>query len=276
MTTSIPSSLDAVAGTLLRTFGTTVAERGQPVWLKRAADGDEWLEVRGDDGLFGRRVAGRFGAVAVVATGRLRQLDEAHEPPAEMRPGFAGPIAMACVVERRDATGWCLRLPDGHHVHTPPEGGLVLETLRRAVRLSTAPPTESPLRVHVSAWVHAVSVQAEATGEPLDWDGVLGCYPLLDPTDDEDAYPEWFIEVLTRTYDWDEIRRRVIGGTVHGTDLTATEARWMDVGMFARWVLAETAPLDLLLAEIGRWATPFATRRFRRLVHGLADRMEAA
>ncbi|HWE57488.1 MAG TPA: hypothetical protein VG435_18420 [Acidimicrobiales bacterium] len=277
MTTSVPEALDDLAADLQERHGPSVARAGRPSWLQL-----EWIQgawrsapVLDDRGLFGCRVPARFGAVAVVATGRLRAIDDAHEPPAELRSGFAGGLTLACVVDRAGSVGSHIRLPDGGLIGTHPQAGMMMDTLRRSLGLPTAPPPESVVRVHLLHWMEAI-IDAPA-GHRLGWEAVLAAYPWISHFSFADAdEAELMIQAMIWVHGWSSLRTRVAAGVDECEDLSPADADWMDDGMFARWILDFTPPIDPLVARAVRVATPAAGHRLRAFVRELIDEAEAA
>lgn len=100
-----------------------------------------------------------------------------------------------------------------------PAVGTIPDALRRAVGLPTPPPEFPPAEVTAADWLDAVADNAALVREP----------PV--------PYSDW------EDVRWDVITRKRIG------NMTATDAAWMDTGMFARWMAATyPRPADHLAA----------------------------
>src|SRR5438309_1819400 len=170
---------DRAATGLLARYGTAAAHRGSPIWFEALLEGPGPVvtkEVRGRDGLMGRVVGRRWDAAALVATGRVRVLDEAHELSAAMASSRDGGLCLACVVSRRGTVGWRVRLADGTHHDQAPDEGFMLDILRRGLRLPTPPPP-AIVGLDLVRWVEAIEGTAETRDGRLSWADVVLLHP---------------------------------------------------------------------------------------------------
>ena len=258
---------------LLERYGDRAERRGSPVFLKVRAAADGRLptrEVVEPGGLLGRTVGQPWSATAIVGTGRVRSLDDAHEPPAVLVPGLAGGLRLACLVSRRGITGWRMRLPDGSFYDVVPEEGFMIDVLRRSLELPTAPPPATTARLDLTAWAGALS--AGPAGR-LRWEEALACHPALfgeTVTDTEAA--EALVRAVPSIADWESLRLFVASGFDSDYTPSAEVAAWMDAGMFSRWVLRELPPVDAVLPTVRDRLHPAAYRRFSHLARTLDDR----
>lgn len=273
----------AAACRLLERFAPVAERRGSPVWLLvRSAEDDplETCEVTHPEGLLGQVAGPRWDAAAVIGTGRIRNLDPAHEPPAALVPGLAGGLAMACLVTRTGSVGWRMRLPDGTFFEPVPESGFMLDVLRRTLQLPTPPPEVSIAPLELAAWVGALMERAGVTSSPLGWPEALACHPSFSG---EDAFgparaaPD-LDRAVTRllasatTEAWEPMRRLVAAGVPSGLTPSPELAEWMDEGIFSRWVLGGVPELDVLLAAARPCLQPAAVARFCHVARALDDR----
>lgn len=274
-----PTSLDehSAACRLLDLYGDVAAHRGSPVWLlvrKVEADPLETAEVDGSEGLLGRVVGPEWNAAAVVGTGRIRQLDEAHEPPAVLVPGLAGGLAMTCLVTRQGRVGWRMRLPDGTFYDRIPESGFMLDILRRSLQLPTPPPETTSWPLDLAAWVGTLIESATQAGRRLSWREALSLHPL--GSEDGEAagcdQTEARIVASASSEDWEAMRRLVAAGLPSDIAPPAQVAEWMDEGMFSRWLLRDIPSRDRLLDAVRPLLQPDAYRRLRHLSRSLDDR----
>ena len=264
---------------LLDRWGAKAAQEGHPLWFQLRGDrgGMVTRQVTDPDGLLGRVVPSRWTGVAVVATGRFRLLDEAHEPPAAMIPGFAGGLALACVLSRRSVIGWRMRLPDGSFHDPVPEEGFMMDVLRRSLALDTPPPPESTVGLQLTAWLCAISGVAAEESRRLGWDEALWLHPALadePPVDRMEA--ETLLNTGARQADWDIMRRLAAAGLEAEIMPPPDLAAWMDSGMFARWVLGRLPTVDSLLPTLRESLETDAYRRLCHLARKLDSRAAAA
>lgn len=269
----------STAISLLDRFGETAATRQQPVWLQwRSGPGNpQTREITGPDGLLGRTVPPDWDGAAVVGTGRFRLLDEAHEPPAVLKPGFAGGLAMACVVCRDGAVGWRMRLPDGTFYDRIPEEGFMLDVLRRSLGLATPPPSASVAPLELAAWFAAIVEASSEEGRRLDWCEALLLHPAnmaASPADVGGA--EALVRERAANEEWEMMRRLVASGLGAAAAPPPALAHWMDAGMFSRWVLDGLPPLGALLSMVRPHLQPDARRHLRHLARALDDRAAVA
>jgi hypothetical protein len=271
---------DGAAAQLLDSFGPKAARRGEPIWLELRAGGQSELEthqVCAREGLLGRSIGSSWSGAAVVGTGRLRLLDAAHEPPAAVVPGLAGGLTMVCVVSRRGATGWRMRLPDGTLYEPMPEHGFMLDILRRSLDLPTSPPTESTVILQLIAWIGTIVGVGTGRSERLAWEEALRLHPAL--CDRPSLAPidaEAIVCTSGSVGGWESMRRLVGAGLEAPGTPPADLARWMDEGMFARWVLSELPPLLELVPETRSSLEPAAYRRLTHLVRTLPERADVS
>lgn len=272
----------ATATELLGRYGEQATARGAPVWVQWRWSGDgaearlQAREVPGPQGLFGCTVDPDWQGAAVVGTGRFRLLDQAHEPPAALQPGFAGGLTMTCAVGRDGCVGWRMRLPDGTFYDRVPEEGFMLDVLRRALGLATPPPPSSIAPLELGAWVAAIASTSAAEGRRLDWQETLRLHPALGPDSDENAEQDLrLLRARNWTEDWDLMRRLVASGLATAATPEPEVAAWMDAGMFSRWVLDGLPSLRDLLGVARPCLEPSSYRLVHHLARSLDDRESA-
>jgi hypothetical protein len=268
--------VEKVAVTLLENFGEVVAGIGHPVWFEVRRPGAETFETRAvDHDFFGEHASGEVWAVALVATGRLRQLDLAVEPPAALKSGLAGGMRMCSVVSRDGDVGHWMLLPDGNVFDRPPGGGMALDTLRRAVGVPTAPPPPgSSAAACVWMWLEALQSAARELGPGcrFTWDEALRLHPLFDGEWPQVAeLPacelEARVQAETEAFRWSVVRR--LAGEEPGGLVEPHVASWMDDGMFARLVLSNLPTVEDGVAAARSILTGPAARRFTHVARKL-------
>jgi hypothetical protein len=239
---------------------------------------DEILPV---DRLMGRRVPASCWAVAVVASGQARPSDTAGTP----THAPAAPVQLAVGVDRTGTVAGRLTAGSVVGTHVPASGRL-LDTMRRCLRLPTPPPPEGTDRLLAVLWLAAAletvragrpgaaapgvpDPGAPAPGAPdpsalLRWTALLRQHPavLLLTRQGEHlrlAEMERIVDVAAATLTWDvlraaETRTGALPLCPPGT------AGWMDIGMYARWVLADLPTPDSLWCRLRDRLTAQARR----------------
>lgn len=273
--TAPPSDLSDLARWLvMKGFGDAVAQLGHPIWIQlfdQDADQSALALSPEDFDPLGYVAPPECRAIGMVATGRLRCLDEAAEPPAHLASARSGGARMACVVGRDGRTGWHMVLPDGSELTDVPEEGCTLDILRRCLELPTPPPPAGTGRLAVSSWLGAIR-RAARPGQLLSWGQVLDLHPVFVEADGPLGVPirEAVTEAISNAFDWDLVRQAAIASP-DGLGLVQPElARWMDDGMFARWVLDGLRPIDDLIASVRPFLRPSAARRLAHVARAAA------
>lgn len=206
------------------------------------------------DLLLGHVVPRRWAAAGLVAPAAARPVD-----------GAEGPHLVVAVLVGRDGTvahrGCDHTGADVLPADAPPTGRLV-DLLRRALGLPTAPPGVAPGALWEAVWLDAVVAAAAAGGTPT-----------LGP-DLADA-----LSATTAPGDhrgWDHLRglasgRRAPAGATDAALATAlrdlvepADAAWMDDGCFSRWVLGALPDPAQLLDAVDALLPPGRAEAVRR------------
>ncbi len=166
-----------------------------------------------------------------------------------------------------------LALAAANHV---PSGGRMLDTLRRNLGLPTPPPPEGTERLLAVLWLGAVLQAARTAGAPLGWPAVVELHPaaqLLHARGERWRRPELerIVEVTASTWTWEILRAaEARRGSIDALVPSGT-ARWMDAGMYARWVLSDLPAPETLWHQARGLVTSGARQRLeRRLPPGAA------
>ena len=243
-----PEPWTVAADDLRRTFEPRADNTGRPVWVVlHTAAGGALSHVEVDvsaEGLHGWSAPPGCAAVGVVATGRVVSAGRPR------RPGSSGvhrPIALGCVVSRTGVVGWSAS-PKGTLSGSAPEGGRILDCLKRCLGLPT-PPEPGGLRVLVDTiWIAAVIEAARESPETLvSWDLVEGLHPAANR-------PHLACQGAGPT--WEDIRLATADGAWREGPVAAELAGWMDEGMFARSVLERLPDVADLVAAASTSVTP--------------------
>jgi hypothetical protein len=283
-----------LAAVLLEAAGDHVAERGRPAWVRvlDPPDGDPeegFALAFSDDseGFLGWVATPDCQAVGLVATGRLRSTSGGAPPDGDESDDVKDHLRMACLLTREGEVAWKTELPQDVGAGVVPEAapteGRMLDCLRRCFGLPTPPPPVSPARLQTIAWLVAVFDRAITAHGRLTWFEVSRLHPVAQILNAEMGGPRaellpGLLRVAGSAWTWEDFRQQAErdGGMEHIVDPSL--ARWMDEGMFARWVLAELPAPDELLATVRPHLVPSAARRLAHAVHeaGLPEAADAA
>jgi len=274
-----------LTGLLLEASGDQVAAQGHPVWVRvmdsPEGDDEEHFSVAlsmEPDALLGWVATSDCRAVGVIATGRLRALDEV---PAGVVDPTDAPIRMACLMTRTGGIAWKMVLSDGVTIDEPPSEGRMLDCLRRCFGIPTPRPPASPSRLQTVAWLAAVLEQAQGARRPLSWSEVSRLHPVARVLGDElGAHGSDLLAGLVRmagsAWSWEDFRLQAKQEGCLEEIIDAELAGWMDDGMFARWVLADLPSPDEMMAAVRPQLSPSAARRLAHAVHAASSPEPAA
>lgn len=259
-----------LAGHLLDAIGGMAAAAGHPVWAMLLDTPGGQLELALADPGFdplGWSAPPQCRALAMVATGRVRAIDEAVEMPASLASGRPGGVRMACVVGRSGSVGWHMVLPDGSVFEEMPESGRMLDVMLRCLNLPTPPPSEPPDVMVAYGWLAAL-LHGDPPDHLLGWSELLDFHPaLIGCCQDLFAQmKETVIGFETGSGSWEEVRVAVAAGDAGDALVPPELADWMDEGMFARWILGSMRPLEDMLDELRPRLRPSAARRLAHVV----------
>lgn len=264
----VHDGLTQLAGCLLERFGDESVAAGRPVFLEVGAGTDGSPlggSVRRRADILGWVAPKSCAAVAAVATGRFRQMDESVEPPARLIPGLSGGLRISCVVDRSGAVGWKLLLPDGSEFADVPEEGRMLDSLRRCLGLPTPPPPCPMGRLHSITWMRLLKAFADQEGCQLAWCDALNLHPVVLIAREFDE-AEAIIRSQARSQSWDHLRVAIAAHEKDFWDPSPRLASWMDEGMFARWTLDCMPTVEEMLEDVRPRLVPSAARKLTHLV----------
>lgn len=271
-----PTQLGALADVL--DSGPPPAPGGGPatlVRLRTAAGGHDRLKLGvlelGDahpaDALVGLDAPPDWLALGVVGHGRLRALDDAGAPQGATAIPMLGQARHVLLVARGGAWATRLTRDDGSLPHAEqgrgPVGGpvgLLADACRRALGLPTTPPPADTGPLWAALWLDAV-VAAAADSVALSWSEVAAHHPaarLLVDADGTTTYGDLFAAELpalgrrlARERGWRRLRDACAAGDWPVPGLDPDDARWFDLGAFARRVLGELPGLGFLRRTAG-------------------------
>jgi hypothetical protein len=277
-----------LAALLLEAAGDRVADLGHPIWvqvLDPVEGGGDVAEDRfalalsdAEDALMGWVAAPDCQAVGMIGSGRLRPAPGA---PAVHGCGSFDGVRMVCLVTRDGEVTWCMAQTDGSRpsmalAEVPPSEGRLLDCLRRCFGLPTSPPPASPARLQLIVWLVAALERAETSRRPLSWSEVSRLHPVAHllaseleaPASEISRFTDALTRMGARAFSWEDIRLQASRQEGFLDDIIDPDlARWMDDGMFARWVLSDLPSVDELFAALRPRLTPSAARRMAHAVH---------
>ncbi len=260
------SDLDVLLGDLLRRHLAQVRSAGRPllVALHRHPPGGYLPEALGFDvEMLGYVAASDVDAIALIATGRVRPLDSDIELTAELAAATRREIDLVCAVCRNGTVTWnAIAGTDNLRVPTP-DGGQMLDCLRRAVGVPTPPPSRSPEVLEGPLWAVRLAAAARAGTVKLSWSKVEACRPSPPPQAPSrtgSAYSG------TMYQDWERLRVAAVAGLTSTWFPGRPICGWMDAGMFSRWVVASIpSPAELTAALRDLLEPPAARRLYHEL-----------
>lgn len=223
--------------------GIVADDRG---YTLRDGPGFDWPED-----LVGFTAPSAWDGVAAVVSGQAHDLDRGDTASARVsfvltRAGaYAGSITTADGATRLAGTG----------VDEPPIGHLA-DVCHRILGRSAAPEPSSPNDAMAALWLDDVLSAADLLGDGFDlddWPGLLSLHPLGGR-----ASPAT----------WAELHGALVACGMGWGDFDADQLAWMDAPTWARFVLAATPPLRVLVEEI-RHRVSISTMA---LVHTVVDR----
>jgi hypothetical protein len=211
----------------------------------RALDGHHPVEA-----LVGFVAPDDWSAVGVVAPATAHHLDTAAGVTAPFDNGdrivtahlIARDGASASVGRRSDGSVWSTSAPSG--VDQP--SGRLDDVLRRALGLPTQPPPADSAELWARLWLDRVL--AEVGGRPdrsWSWASLAVLHPAAQLVVDDlrgrvaevvRAMPR-LAEMLSRRRTWGDLRRDHLSGDWTTPSIQPDVARWMDDGIFSRWLL---------------------------------------
>jgi hypothetical protein len=233
------------------------------------------LPFEGDhplDMLMGFTAPVQWRAIGLRSRARAYDLGSPNEPGGP--PGATGtggqpePAIVTVLVDRTGAGSGLLRR-GALTTRLPgmPEG-VVGDACRRALGLPTPPPPASTVELWLRVWLDRVVEAAAFTDDPdrlASWPAVAALHPAAParrpsaplsaaPPDgagfgDPEAVAET-THVLSSAWPWSRLRHDPDVVDTARPPLPRAAARWMDDGMFARWVLADFADLGMLVRSV--------------------------
>jgi hypothetical protein len=216
------------------------------------------------------------GWVAPLATGDDHELERGRTT---QRPSkHPDRVRMLhCVLVARDGTAAShLRTADGKVIDDELPLGIGLDVIKRSLGLPTAPPVVSITEFFVGIWLHLVELHARRPIENvrrMTWRRTVRAFPIAGSdlparvTSSSESFAAAALDRLA-TIDWAELRRWAARGSL-GAVIEPELARWMDEGMFSRWVLSQLPSLAVQLDSACRHLTPDAAEMLRATVDHL-------
>lgn len=213
---------------------------GPPVWavFDRADGAVEGFTLRQDtDRLLGWRAPAGSWAIGMVSGGTAH-IREGHGTRSQR-------CRLACVVDRWDGAAGLVHLADGGRVTEAPEAGRMFDTLARCLGRRTPRPDHGPALTLALVWLGTLAVEHLVTGRRLGWPEAIALHPVARLLDcepgsaqaDRPGDPDASVVVAAGArWTWREVRSRCWRNGVAVADVRPELARWMDDGMFCRWL----------------------------------------
>lgn len=209
-------------------------------------------------------------AIGVVAEGNARHL---VDPMVERRR-----VRCVHLVDRTGASASALRLQGDEPLvlsdGSRPEGRID-DACRRALGLSTAPPTTSTLQLWATVWLERIMEWTGCCGPNVDWVDVAALHPAAAVLvgDDEERWEREAANNLVRlgsvmadVHSWAVLRASCAAGDWQIDEVPGPVAEWLDDGAFSRWVLGTYPPFDVLAAAVVDALAPSLRRRLRAVL----------
>jgi hypothetical protein len=242
--------------------------------LVRAAD-----EALDDDAVLGvHGAAPGTGRLAWTPLGGLHPLDAllgAVAPPhwcavgVRTRGVATGPdgtddVVVTLLVGRTGASASTMRRGDTVVPLPGRPDGTIADACRRALGLPTAPPPGSTALLWTLSWLDRVVAEASARppGDRRSWAEVARWHPAVagglaaGPGTPSPAAVAGAARALAEAWPWPQLRSSPAVVDVPGGPPDLSLSRWMDDGMWARWVLGAFPALDDLVAATRALLTP--------------------
>ena len=174
-----------------------------------------------------------------------------------------------CTLLARD--GRCasrVHRPDGTTMELPGDAeGVTMDAMKRALGMPTSPPPHSSAALVARIWLGAIAELLDSQPDKsVTWAEVVALHPVAEAVKefggDFDDPPRDIAGLLALSdmWSWEYLHRRAIDLSTMAPAIDSDLARWMDVGMFSRWILSGLPPVPALLAEV-RGRLPSNVRR---------------
>lgn len=183
-----------------------------------------------------------------------------------------GRVRIALLIDREGRVVSRTTLADGTILEEPPACGRVIDILRRCLGLPTEAPEIGPEALLAAVWVARILETGVGDASPLDWEQVARLHPAMTAlaTSGEEVgaeHLETAIRAASRAWSWENLRSQAAEGACPYQSVSPELARWMDEGMFSRWVLESCPSVDSLLGQASTGRLSASTGR--RLRHVL-------
>jgi len=193
-------------------------------------------------------------AIGVAGAGSAHTLDASGRP---QRDSTLGHVFVTVLVHRSGAATTLMHHGDGEPAAIPePPEGTVADACRRALGLPTADPPASTTGLWSLCWLDRLVGAAAAGPGPRsslgDWPSAAGLHPAtsLGPLSSDPHALARACKVLAATWPWSRLRSHPEAVDLPGLESPPELARWMDDGMWARWLLSAFPSRDDLLDSV--------------------------
>lgn len=173
------------------------------------------------------------------------------------------------LLDRDGTTAGRLCWQDGRVQDEAPSEGLVVDCLRRALRLPSPQPTISTDLLFATLWLEAIVASGRRRSRNMTWHQAVSLHPAMQLLAEDGQTPGakdlvMTAQALGRVCDWTQVRKQSIAGWNVGA--SGPLAAWMDAGMLSRWLIEQHPPLAEVTARAHRRCTPATMRRVMQVL----------
>ena len=181
-----------------------------------------------------------------------------------------GRMRLCCLVGRDGQVASLLRAPDGSVVASGEAEGRAVDALRRALGLATPPPERDAADLLAVLWINDL-IGAVDAGIALGWPEAAALHPAMRALAAEGhdlglEHMTLVARVASAAWSWENLRIQACQEDWLADMVSAELARWMDEGMFSRWMLADLPPLPVAISAVADHFDPSVWREVTTVI----------